>query len=86
MVTELKPLQFGLAIGILHGAYLFLLGLIAAFTGYGTVGVTTIGSIIYRYGPTLIGSIWGLVCGLVGGFIMGYVLAWLYNYLVVAIK
>lgn len=86
MVTELRPLQFGLAVGILHGAYLFLLGLIATFTGYGTVGVATIGSIVYGYSPTLIGSILGLVCGLVGGFIAGFLLAWLYNFLLGAIK
>lgn len=86
MVTELKPIQFGLAVSILHGAYLFLLGLIATFAGYGTVGVTMIGSIIYGYSPTLIGSIWGLVCGLIGGFIMGFLLAWLYNFLLGAIK
>jgi hypothetical protein len=86
MVTELKPLQFGMAVGILHGAYLFLLGLIAAFTGYGTIGVTTIGSIVYGYAPTFLGSIWGLVCGLIGGFIGGFLLAWLYNLLLGAIK
>lgn len=86
MITGLKPLQFGLAVGILHGAYMFLLGLIATYTGYGTMGVTTIGSIVYGYAPTLIGSIWGLVCGLIGGIIAGFLLAWLYNFLLGAIK
>ena len=86
METALKPLSFGLAVGILWGLGLLVLGLMAAYLNWGKLAVDVIASVYPGYAPTLVGSLIGLVWGFVDGTIAAAIVALLYNYLASAIK
>lgn len=79
---KLDEKAFGLAIGVLVGAYMFLLGLTTTFLGMGGDMMRIMGSWYIGFGPTPVGAIIGAVWGLVDGFIFGWVAAYLYNYFV----
>ena len=75
----LREFAFAKAFGIITGLYMLLLGLSAAYFGWGTGLVLSIGSAYIGYVPSLTGAIIGMVWGAVIGFILGYASAWLYN-------
>jgi hypothetical protein len=88
MVEGLKPLQFGLASGIVLGIIMFFMGLMGMFTGsndgyYGMGGMMGYG---YGYDYSLGGSLMGLVYGFVVGLIGGGAIAFLYNYIGTVVK
>ena len=71
----------GLALGILWGASIFLLGIFSMFD-YGRILVDLIAEYYIGYGASFLGSIIGGVWGFIDAFVGGVVLAWLYNKLV----
>ncbi|MCD1293568.1 hypothetical protein CUJ83_00970 [Methanocella sp. CWC-04] len=81
MVKEIKPVQFGLALGIIWGFGVLMLGLMATFLGWGVQAVSTIGSVYLGYELSVIGSIIGLIWAIVDGFIAGFLIAYIYNVL-----
>ena len=78
---KLNPLALGLAIGILWGVSILLMGLLAYFFAYGEGFVVAMGTLYYGYSPTLMGSFIGGLIGLIDGFICGVIIGWLYNLL-----
>lgn len=76
---RLSPLALGLALGVLWGVSIFLMGLIASFYTYGRPFVTAVGVLYIGYEPSVLGSIIGGIIGFVDAFIGGVILAWLYN-------
>lgn len=70
---------FGLAAGIMWGAGVFLLGLLAMATGFAAPMVAGLGSGYLGYDATVAGSIIGGIWGFVDAGIGGVVFAWLYN-------
>jgi len=74
-----REVRAGLALGITTGILLFLLGVIAWRTGYGTKIVLLLGDLLSGYTTSLTGSIIGGAWGLSIGFITGYALLKVYQ-------
>ena len=77
--TTLGVVSFGLALGLTSAIFVFLLGLMAAWFGWGVELASTLSSLYIGYGPTFVGSISGAVWAFVDGLLFGVVVAWLYN-------
>jgi len=75
----LNPKAFGLAAGVLWGAGVFILGLMAATIGFAMPMVAGLGSGYVGYNATVGGSIIGGIWGFVDAGIGGWIFAWLYN-------
>lgn len=71
--------KFGLALGLLMGISMIVLGMFAKHAGWGTEAVILISSVYKGYGPTVVGSAIGGIWGFVEGFFGGYIFVWLYN-------
>ncbi len=80
-MTHINQTAFGLALGILWGAGLFLMALAAAFWGYGVELVDFMGNVYLGTAATPVGAFIGLLWGFADGFVCGWLLAWLYNQL-----
>lgn len=79
MVEELKPLQLGIAGGIVLAFFMFFMGMMGTCSStsqgyYGMMGMM-------GYGYSLIGSLLGLVYGAITGFAGGAGIAIIYNFL-----
>ena len=75
----LNAKSFGLAGGILWGALILIITLIATNTNYGAEFLNLLASIYPGYKITYLGSIIGLIYGFIDGFVGCYIFAWLYN-------
>jgi hypothetical protein len=69
-----------LTLGVVWGGGVFFLGLMAAFLDWGTPMVELLGSVYLGYGPTVLGSLIGLLWAFVDGAVGGFILAWVYNH------
>ena len=79
-MTKLDVKAFGLAAGILWGASMIIMGIIAMIApGYGGGFVLIIGSMYLGYKATILGCLIGGFWGFVDAGIGGLILAWLYN-------
>ena len=76
---ELAVISFGLAVGVVWSAGVFLLAIASAFFEWGTVAAMMFSSLYVGYGPSFVGSIAGAVWGFVNGFLFGIAIAFLYN-------
>ncbi len=76
---RLSPLAFGLSLGLVWGASVLIMGLIAFYFAFGTEFVTAMGVLYINYEATVIGSLIGGLYGFIDAFIGGLVIAWLYN-------
>ncbi len=77
---KLRPLAFGVSIGIVSGVSLFLITLLSYFTGYGKLFLETVALSLYPgYSISPLGALVGLVYGFIDLFAVGIVFAWLYN-------
>ncbi len=77
--TKLGVISFGLAWGIVTGAFVFLLGTAAALFDWGVPLAAILSSVYVGYGPTFVGSIAGAVWAFASGFLFGLLVALLYN-------
>lgn len=82
VISELKPLAFGIAAGIVWGLCVFFVGLMSAYANMAGAFVDTLGSAYLGYAPTLAGSVIGFVWAFIDSFILAFVAAWIYNLLV----
>jgi|TARA_B100001971_G_C17789333_1_gene333724 hypothetical protein len=80
-MEKLSIKAMALSIGIVFGAYMFLLGIAASF-GWGLKMVEMISSLYIGYGPTIPRSFIGAAYGFADGAIGGAILAWIYNKIV----
>lgn len=77
---KIKPLAFGLSLGIVWGLALFFTTWLCYFTGYGKLLLDTLaGSIYPGYSISPFGSLLGLVYGFIDLTITGALVGWLYN-------
>lgn len=76
---RLHVLGLGIALGIMWGFSILILGLCAMYLNMGTQLVGAFGSIYIGYEATVMGSLIGTIWGLADGFIGGVILAWIYN-------
>lgn len=79
MKSKLSPMALGLALGIIWGVIVFMVGLIAHFFEYGSAFVTSMGVMYIGYEPSILGSVIGGIMGFIDSFIIGVLIAWLYN-------
>ncbi|MEE8504946.1 MAG: bacteriophage holin [Kiloniellales bacterium] len=77
--ATLGVISFGLALGVTTALFTFVLGLMAAFFGWGVELAAVMASLYVGYSPTFVGTITGTVWGFVDGFVAGILIAWLYN-------
>lgn len=77
--AKLSVLGLGLAIGIIWGVGMLLVGLFGWSADYGTAFLNAMGSIYIGYTATFWGSIIGGIWGFIDGFVFGVLVAWLYN-------
>jgi len=77
--ATLGVVSFGLAIGLTWAIMVFILGLLAAFFGWGVPIAGALASLYIGYGPTFVGSIAGAVWAFVDGLVTGLLIAWFYN-------
>lgn len=77
--ATLGVISLGLAIGVVSAVFVFLLGLMAAFFGWGVELAYVLASLYVGYSPTFVGAITGAVWAFADGFIVGALIAWLYN-------
>lgn len=73
--------RLGLSGGVLWSLSIFILTILAIYTGYSTQFLNLIGSVYLGYSISWPGAFIGLVYGFFDGFIGLYLLAWLYNQL-----
>ena len=76
---SLGVVSFGLALGVTSAIFVFVLGVVAAFFGWGVQLAAALSSLYIGYGPTFVGAIAGAVWAFVDGLIAGVLIAWLYN-------
>lgn len=76
---RISSVSLGLAMGIVWGVSIFLMGVVATYYTYGKPFVATMGALYLGYEPSLLGSAIGGVIGFVDAFIGGIILGWLYN-------
>ena len=79
---KLHVLPFGLALGVIWGVGLLLVGLISAAGGWGDHFIAAMASLYVGYDATILGSLVGFVWGFVDFLVFGLILAWLYNFFV----
>lgn len=76
---SLGVVSFGLAVGVTSGIFVFVLGVVAAFFGWGVQLAAALSSLFIGYGPTFVGAIAGAVWAFVDGLVAGVLIAWFYN-------
>ena len=75
----LNPQKLGLAAGIMWGFSMFVLTIIAIYTGYSSQFLNLMASIYLGYSISWGGSFVGLVYGFIDGFVGLFIFGWLYN-------
>jgi hypothetical protein len=65
--------------GTTSAVLVFVLGIVAAFFGWGAPLAAALSTLFIGFGPTFVGSIAGAVWAFVSGLITGLMIAWLYN-------
>ncbi len=83
---KLNTLAFGVALGIVCGATIFLATLWVIMTGGPGEHLALLGRFYLGYQVTVLGSVLGLIYGFIDGFIGGVIFAALYNLLAKAKK
>lgn len=79
-MSKLNVKALGLALGIIWGVSLFVMGVVAMLApNYAADFVRAIGSKYIGYAPTIVGSVIGAVWGFIDAGIGGLLIAWLYN-------
>ncbi len=81
-ISNLHPVAFGVALGVISGVSIFGMGLLAQMFLHGKPLVAAVGTMYISYNATLINSALGGVVSFVNAFIAGYVAAWIYNVLI----
>jgi len=81
MLRRINVKVFGLALGIVWAAVIFLLGFAASFD-YGIELVNSISKLFISYDNTFFGSLIGAVWAFAYGFLVGAGFAWVYNIIV----
>jgi hypothetical protein len=77
--SKLSPAALGLALAVVWGSAVLIVGLLAHYFSYGKAFVTSMGIMYIGYEPSIVGSIIGGVMGFIDAFIGGALIAWLYN-------
>ncbi|MBT3865440.1 bacteriophage holin [Candidatus Peregrinibacteria bacterium] len=76
---KLKVLALALSLGILSAVGMFVVTVIAMYTGYGTMWTELIANVYPFYDLTWVGVAVGTIGGFIDGFIGGALVSWLYN-------
>jgi hypothetical protein len=78
-MLKLDVKALGLAMGIMWGISMFLLGLLTMENGLGSGIEQVLATMYIGYKPTFTGSIIGGIWGFIDAGVGGMLLAWLYN-------
>ena len=76
---RLCPVSLGLSFGIVWGASILLMGIIATYYSYGRAFVTSFGLLYIGYEPTITGALIGGLIGFIDAFLGAFIIAMLYN-------
>ena len=70
---------FGLMLGFIWSASVFVIGIISMTSQWGAKIVKLFATIYIGYGTTILGSLIGAFWGFIDGAITGVLIAWVYN-------
>ena len=73
------PVSLGVAIGLVWGIIVLLIGLLAFYFEYGKLFVGSMGQLYIGYEPSIIGSLIGGLIGFLEAFIAGFFIGVFYN-------
>ncbi len=76
---KLSAKALGLSLGIIGGLSIFIMTILATYTGYLQHWAELLLGVYPYYEISLQGSVAGLIFGFIDGFVCGVVLAWIYN-------
>lgn len=76
---KLDVVAVAVALAVVWGLGIFVLGLAAWLAGWGVPLVSMIGSLYLGYDPSLLGTVIGTVWAVVDAVIAGALYAWIYN-------
>ena len=76
---KIRPLGFGMSIGILWGLSVVIISLLSIYFSYGTAVVTFLTTVYLGYELTLVGVLIGTGWAFLDGFVGGFLLAAVYN-------
>ncbi len=75
----LGVLSFGFALGLTWAILVFVLGVVAAWLGWGVPVAAALASLYIGFNPSFVGSVAGAVWAFVNGLVAGLLIAWFYN-------
>ena len=78
-MNKLNAKALGLAMGILWGASVLLMGLMSLFCSWSLAFVEFMAPMYVGYDATILGALIGTLWAFVDAFVGGWLLAWLYN-------
>ena len=76
---RLRPLGFGMSLGILWALSVAVISLLSIYLSYGTAIVTFLTTVYLGYELTLVGVLIGTGWAFLDGFVGGFLLAAVYN-------
>ena len=78
-MTRLDVRAFGLALGCIWSAGVWVLGIVSMASGRGARAVKLFSTVYIGYRATLPGSLIGAAWGFMDGAVSGIIIAWIYN-------
>lgn len=78
-MNKLDPKACGLAFGVLWGAGVLFMGILAFITTWAQPFVKVLSVMYVGYSVSIVGVLIGTVWGFIDAFLGGWVFAWLYN-------
>ncbi|MEK7549172.1 MAG: hypothetical protein AAB496_01635 [Patescibacteria group bacterium] len=76
---QINPKSLGLALGIIAGAWWFLIMTVSLLTGIADMTITMVGGFHPFFSYSWGGMVIIVIEHLVGGFVFGWIFGWLYN-------
>ncbi|MBS1266126.1 MAG: hypothetical protein MAG795_00091 [Candidatus Woesearchaeota archaeon] len=76
--TQIDLKAMALSCGIICGAYVFLIGILASF-GYGIAIVNLLSSLYLGFDATFVGALIGAIYAFIDGAVAALLFGWLYN-------
>lgn len=85
-LDKVNEVALAITLGLTYGIILFAIGILSWLTGWGGSLLPLYSEFFPGFGPTVVGSVAGLIYGLVIGGLFGFIIGVIYNYFAVRVK